>query len=340
MKPMFSVIVPIYKVEKYLKKCIDSILSQTYTDYELILVDDGSPDSCPKICDEYSQKDKRVRVIHQKNGGLVNARNTGVREARGQYICYVDGDDWISETLLETVYEKGIKKQKSDIVIYSGVKQFENYQEQLPKGLPEGFYDKKALEEKVYPYMMYDNRKPFCNGLIFPVAWNKVFKTEILKEHYCEEEKIRMGEDNAFVFECLIVANSIYFCDDNLYFYNQLNSGSITSNYDKNRFKNNQLLTNYIEKKIGGINKVIDEQINAFNAYWLIMAIFHEIKSGRKNSEIYKHIKEEIKETQVVKNIKLSNLPTSAKMYLILLKMHLYFIAIIGARVINKKRGE
>lgn len=340
MDVMFSVIVPIYKVEKYLKKCVDSILDQTYKNYELILVDDGSPDSCPQICDYYSQKDQRVKVIHQKNRGLVNARNTGVHEAKGKYICYVDGDDWISSNLLEIVFEKGIKKNHSDIIIYNGVKKFDKYEEELPKGLPEGYYNKHELEEKVYPYMMYDNRKSFCQGLIFPVAWNKVFKTEILKKHYCSDERIRMGEDNAFVFECLIEANSVYFCDDNLYFYNQLNSSSITSNYDANRFKNNQILTDYIEEKIGGKNNIIDNQINAFKAYWLIMAIFHEIKSGRKNLEIYKHIKKEIKETKALKKIKVSNLPNSAKLYLILLKTHLYFTAIVGARIINKKRGE
>ena len=97
MSTTFSVIVPIYKVEKYLNKCIDSILKQTFQDFELILVDDGSPDKCPKICDEYAKKDKRVRVIHKENAGLVAARNTGIKEAKGDYICYVDGDDWISE---------------------------------------------------------------------------------------------------------------------------------------------------------------------------------------------------------------------------------------------------
>ena len=96
-------LIKIYKVEKYLNKCIDSILKQTFQDFELILVDDGSPDKCPKICDEYAKKDKRVRVIHKENAGLVAARNTGIKEAKGDYICYVDGDDWISENLLQIV---------------------------------------------------------------------------------------------------------------------------------------------------------------------------------------------------------------------------------------------
>ena len=105
----FSVVVPIYNVEKYLNKCVESILNQTYKDFELILVDDGSPDHCPEICDEYAERDARVRVIHKENEGLVAARNTGIKEAKGEYICYVDGDDWIANNLLETVWKKALK---------------------------------------------------------------------------------------------------------------------------------------------------------------------------------------------------------------------------------------
>ena len=145
MSTTFSVIVPIYKVEKYLNKCIDSILKQTFQDFELILVDDGSPDKCPKICDEYAKKDKRVRVIHKENAGLVAARNTGIKEAKGDYICYVDGDDWISENLLQTVWSKAVSKYDVEMVVYSAVRQFTDTQEQLPKSVPEGLYALRCL---------------------------------------------------------------------------------------------------------------------------------------------------------------------------------------------------
>ena len=339
MNVKFSVIVPIYNVEKYLRKCIDSILKQTYRNFELILVDDGSPDECPNICDEYAKNDKRIKVIHKENEGLVAARNTGIKEAVGDYICYVDGDDWISEVLLETVLEKAIKKYDLDMVIYNAVRQFDDYQEKIPKSVPEGLYDKKRLKLEVYPYMMYDSRKPFCTGLIFPVAWNKIFIREFLLKHYCREERIRMGEDNAFVFECLYEAEKVYFCDDSLYFYNQLNSTSMVHSYDENRFDNNKLLINYIESNLKGKDRILDNQINAFKAYWLIMAIFHEIKSGRKIKDARGHIKNKIKSTEALNGIVLTGLPKSAKMYLILLRMHLYSVALIGAKIISKKRG-
>lgn len=335
----FSVIVPIYNVEKYLNKCVNSILNQTYKDFELILVDDGSPDRCPEICDDYAKRDTRVRVIHKKNGGLVAARNTGILEAVGDYICYVDGDDWIAENLLETVWNKAIKKYDLDMVIFSAVRQYDDHQEEIPKAVPEGLYTKDKLRSDVYPYMMYDVRKPFCTGLIFPVAWNKIFRRDFLLKHYCKEEKIRMGEDNAFVFECLYEARSVYFCEDILYFYNQLNIASMVHSYDETRFDNNRLLIDYIESNLKGKDTIIDNQINAFKAYWLIMAVFHEVKSGRRISVARKHIKDKIKSTKPLKGIKFSGLPKSAKVYLLLLNLHMYTIALIGAKVVAKKRG-
>ncbi len=99
--PLFSIIIPVYNVEKYLNKCVDSVLNQTFTDFEVILVDDGSPDNCPAICDSYAEKDKRVRVIHKQNGGLICARKSGLEAARGDYIGFVDSDDWIEENMYE-----------------------------------------------------------------------------------------------------------------------------------------------------------------------------------------------------------------------------------------------
>ena len=112
---MYSVIVAIYRVEDYLPRCIESILEQTHNNFELILVDDGSPDGSPLICDEYAKKDRRVKVIHKKNGGLVSARKAGLKIAQGEYICFVDGDDFVSNDMLET-YERALGREKVDVI--------------------------------------------------------------------------------------------------------------------------------------------------------------------------------------------------------------------------------
>lgn len=101
MNPLISVIVPIYNVEKYLVRCVDSIVNQTYKNLEIILVDDGSPDRCPQMCDDYAEKDSRIKVVHKKNGGLSDARNAGMAVATGEYISFIDSDDWIETSMFE-----------------------------------------------------------------------------------------------------------------------------------------------------------------------------------------------------------------------------------------------
>lgn len=335
---LFSIVVPIYKTEDYIEKCIDSILGQTFGDFELILVDDGSPDRCPQICDMYCAKDKRVRVIHKANGGLVSARNTGIMAAKGDYVCYVDGDDWISSDLLKTIKDKAIKYDP-DMVIFHAVRVFSDREELLPKGLDEGIYYREDLEKNVIPYMLYDHRQPFCHEFIFPVAWNKIYKRELLLNHYCRDERIAMGEDSAFVFECIYHCDKIYFCSDILYYYNQLNEGSFIHRYDPKRFTNNMLLAEYVESNLGGKSSIIDTQINAFKAYWLIMAVFQEVKTKQKYLDAVKHIKKGIEDTNVLNTINLTLLPKSACAYLMLLKCKMYHLAIIGAWIINSQRG-
>ena len=107
--PKISVIVPVYKVEKYLDRCVESIVNQTYKNLEIILVDDGSPDNCPVMCDEWAEKDERIRVIHKENGGLADARNAGMNIATGDYIGFVDSDDWIEPNMYEVLLKNALK---------------------------------------------------------------------------------------------------------------------------------------------------------------------------------------------------------------------------------------
>ena len=113
---MISIIVPVYNVEKYLERCIESIVNQTYKDIEIILVDDGSPDNCPVICDRYAEKDNRIKVIHKQNGGLINARKSGLEIAQGDYIGFVDSDDWIEPEMYE-YFAQMINKYSPDMVL-------------------------------------------------------------------------------------------------------------------------------------------------------------------------------------------------------------------------------
>ncbi|SOY31612.1 putative glycosyltransferase EpsJ [Acetatifactor muris] len=339
MSAVFSVIIPVYNVEMYLPKCLDSILSQTFKDFEVILVDDGSKDNCPEICDNYAAEDNRVKVIHKENGGLVNARNTGIRAATGEYICYVDGDDWIAENLLQVMWDKAVRDYKPDMIAFGMIKKFKNKEVEIPQIVSEGLYDKGKLEKEIYPYMIYDKRQSFFKGLIFLSACTKIYKKAVLEKHFCTEEHIHIGEDAAFIYDCAYASESIYFCRDNLYYYNRLNSDSMTGVYNAGRFENNQLLLSYIENKLGGKSENLDMQINAYRTYCLTVAVFHEVKCGRKLSEAATHIKAKLKLTNAIGEIQMEGLPFSIKVFLILLRLHCYVPVLAAAKVISKFRN-
>ena len=213
-----SIIVPCYNIEKYVRECVDSILAQTFTDFELILVDDGSTDSTGEICDEYAKKDQRVQVIHKKNGGLVNARKAGLAQAHGKYACYVDGDDFINPDMYERLCGYA-KDTGADMVIGDFYCAGENETQNVSSRFEKGFYDKAALEEKIYPYMLCD--KVYFRPGFRAAIWSKIYKRELLiKEQMQVDDEVRMGEDSALVFPALLQAESMYYAkEEYLYGY-------------------------------------------------------------------------------------------------------------------------
>lgn len=168
MEPLISVIVPIYKVENYLRQCIDSILRQTHKNLEIILVDDGSPDGCPAICDEYEKKDDRIKVIHKENGGLSDARNAGLEIATGEYIGFVDSDDWIMPDMYEYLLQ-GILGYQSEISYCGWVNAHEIWMDYQNEQTDKVYTRETALNE-----LFFDRLKNF--------AWNKLYKAELWRE--------------------------------------------------------------------------------------------------------------------------------------------------------------
>lgn len=226
---MISIIVPIYKVEKYLDECIKSIINQTYSDLEIILVDDGSPDGCPDICDKYANADGRIKVIHKENGGLVSARKAGLNAATAEYVCFVDGDDWIEPDMYSLIADE-IEKNHADCVITQFYFDYPGKAEKSEYKLNKPFYSRSEIENEIFPTMLFDNS--YYRFGIFPCCWTKVFKRELLQKHLmATDDRIRIGEDIAFTYPCLMECNSISFIDKALYHY-RLNPDSMTNAYD------------------------------------------------------------------------------------------------------------
>lgn len=340
---LFSVIVPIYKAEKYLNKCVDSILGQTFTDFELILVDDGSPDKCPEICDAYEKADSRVRVIHKQNEKLVRARFTGIQAATGDYICYVDADDYVTKDWLSTVANKIFSSPvRPDIVVFGSVRDFGDYTVKIKKNVPDGFYDKKRLENEVYPVLMSGNRTRIHLGkeCIYTASWNKVYKRELLSRHYCRDEKITRCEDAAFVFECFLYADSISVCDDLLYFYNRTNTSSNLARYDTYRVDAYKRVIVYLKKHIHGLYTCVDEQMNDLFINYLAYALVHELKHHPDITTAAKNIRRNFNRTKIIELINPKGLPLTAKILYVLLKLHCYSPALLGCKVRMKRMAS
>ena len=217
MDSLVSVIVPIFKVEQFLTRCIESILSQTYQNTEIILVDDGSPDQCPEICDTYARMDSRIQVIHKENGGLSDARNAGIEKAKGDYLCFVDSDDYIEPTMLEQMVAEA-KKNGVKLVIANfkavdenGYQVFESEQSPIHNGV----FTAEELLPKLYQKL----------GWYYIVAWNKLYHRSLFDKIRFPVGKIH--EDEYIVAQMMWKARKIVCIDSEEYIYIYQRKGSI-----------------------------------------------------------------------------------------------------------------
>ncbi len=222
-EPLISIIVPIYNVEKYLNRCIESIVNQTYKNLEIILVDDGSPDNCPQICDEWKKKNNRIKVIHKKNGGLSDARNAGLDIAQGEYIAFVDSDDWI----LPNMYQKLMKVMKdtnSDIVQC-------NYERVLDDDCREIMNNNNP---KVISFDAHDALKNLIEeNNLNQMVWNKLFKKELFENLLFEVGML--NEDDFITYQLFSKANKISYVDSKEYCYLIRNTSIMGESYSIKR---------------------------------------------------------------------------------------------------------
>ncbi len=217
MEDLISVIVPVYGVEKYIHRCIDSILNQTYKNLEIILVNDGSLDSCPEICDEYKKKDRRIKVIHKENGGQDSARKAGINIASGRFIGYVDADDWIEPDMYEKLLCAMIK-YNVDIVESGIIDSTENSHVSRLPAVGTGVYRGEGFDNNVGSICLYSG-KFFSHG-IFPYLVTKLFKREVIYKYQTMEDRSNnIGDDVMCVMPCVLSSRSIAVISDCLYHY-------------------------------------------------------------------------------------------------------------------------
>ena len=239
---LVSVIIPIYNVEKYLNKCIESVVNQTYKNLEIILIDDESPDSCPEKCDEWSKKDARIKVIHKKNGGLSAARNDGMRLATGKYIGFVDSDDIISPHMIEDLMNL-IVDNSSDIVCCDFSK----------------FFEGMKVEYTRYSTMQSINQQEALRLLLSEKITNhlcnKLFKRELFEN--IEFPVGRKYEDIGVMYKLILVSNKIVICNGKYYGYTIRNT-SITNTVEQKSIEDMIYLTNERYTRLNEINMLYE----------------------------------------------------------------------------------
>ena len=221
MEPLISVIVPIYKVEEYLNRCVESLVNQTYKNLEIILVDDGSPDNCPEMCDRWAKQDKRIRVIHKKNGGLSDARNAGMRIATGEYIAFVDSDDLVSYSFFEDL-------------LYTS----QSTNAELSACEVESFSDEAEIQltcdndKQITVFNAEQALSQLIRGRGFrAVAWNKLYRASLLTDEHFEFG--RLHEDEFFTYRIIDKCKTLSFVDKPLYKYRQREGSIMTVKSDK-----------------------------------------------------------------------------------------------------------
>ena len=218
---MISVIVPVYNVEKYIEKCVESIIAQTYTDLEIILVDDGSTDNSGKLCDLYASKDERIRVIHKENGGLSDARNVGIEQSTGEYLSFIDSDDYIHPQMMEILY-RNMQEYGADLSMCDSLEVAEN---------EEFVFEKICNRVRVVEHPLEELRN---NAAKISVAWNKLYPRKMFDE--VKYPKGKLHEDEYVIHELLYISKKMIVTDEKLYAYVQ-RQDSITSKINIKRIE-------------------------------------------------------------------------------------------------------
>lgn len=284
LRMRFSIIVPVYKVEQYLNQCVQSVLAQSFTDYELILVDDGSPDSCPELCDDYEARYNNVRVLHKLNGGLSSARNAGMRVAKGDYIVFIDSDDWWDDCNALAGINQTIESSNADIVVFRMKKYFQKENRYLCHHIL--FNDTRAMD---IDYLMEHN-------LFVASACDKAIRRSCVEKYGMSFKVGQLSEDIEWCCKILLFNFSVIFYNNPFYVYRQ-NNASISHNVRRKNLEdiaevisNYDTLSNLNEKEpltirhflaqqfvlwIGNSTLVKDEDIsnlhNKMKRYWSLL---------------------------------------------------------------------
>lgn len=276
-----SIIVPVYRTEKYLERCVDSLLNQTYRETEIVLVDDGSPDGCPAMCDGYGERDERIRVVHKENGGLVSAWQAGVKASTGEYLCFVDSDDWVERDMLEKMaaYLSPRKGDKKEIICCNFVINRPGKETEHFHGLEPGIYEGERLQGEVKENLLgHENRKISMSRCM------KLFSRSLIEDNLkYSNPHITMGEDVNIVLPALLDCRRVVIMEGALFYHYFYNDTSMVHKYDAGMYEGIKTLYRTIKEIYKAKGRESGEtQADKEYIYLLLLALKNEIRSGEK----------------------------------------------------------
>ena len=339
MKDLIRIIVPIYNVEKYLNKCIESIVNQTYENIEIILIDDGSNDNSGIICDEYAKKDNRIIVVHKENGGVSSARNKGLKIAKGEWISFVDADDWIEQTFCQTLLNK-VTQEQADIALCGYNRITDNQIEKINANNQEVFLNSNEyLVKSLNPQTGFG----FCHM--------KLIKKEVLKS-ISFNERMEVGEDALFNIQLSTYIKKAVFLKQPLYNY-RINNQSVVKRYDENYankyLKSMKIIEEYIWQEYNEENEEnIEIKQNYYNfvAYHIMLIIVnycYHPDNKMCNAQRKNMLKEVINNDLFIIGLKKSNynnISLTRKITLYTLKHKLYWLTAIICKIRQKQNRK
>lgn len=314
---MISIIVPVYKAEKYLDRCVNSILRQTYSNIELILVDDGSPDRCPELCDRFALCDARVRVIHKINGGVSTARNSGLEAARGEYIAFVDSDDWIEPDMYAKMTEMA-QEHDCDVVMCDCVKEYGSHSTVYTHAIRNGFYDEDQLKQEYYPHLlMMENVEYPATISNCTMLWRNTLNTA--DQRY--QPGVRFSEDLLFGAKLLRKARSFFYMKGEPLYHYVMNATSASHTYVPDKWNDYLLLHSRIETEFSSDESFdFSKQIDLCLLFFLYNAVGDLYSAAVKRREKKRMIMRILNAPEVrdmFGRLDVGNLPISRKQKII-----------------------
>lgn len=297
-QPLISIIIPVYNVEQYLDECMASVLNQTYTNLEIVLVDDGSKDQSPAMCDEYAKRDSRVQVVHKKNGGPMSACIAGVEKAKGEYLAFMDSDDWIDLTMMEELV-KETTGNKKEMICSNYIIEKTNQSIKVKQSMKPGVYDRKAIEEGLFPCLLGNEERRIHGSRCM-----KLISRDLIDENLkFAELNVSMGEDLYLIFLAVLDAMRIVVVENGYYYHYRFVESSLVHKYKPHMHEEVGRLYDNLQSVIE--NKVIHEKqkklfLQELKREYIFLFFFvlkNELRGPKENcaARIQKYIQNEKK---------------------------------------------